>query len=43
MPPCVFFMPLEHALNILFKLVDLPRLIHSHLCQLPHAVVILLT
>jgi len=43
MTPRVFLMPLKHSINIPFKLQDLPRLIHGHLCQLLHAVIILLT
>ena len=43
MPPSVFLMSLKHSINVLFKLIDLPWLIHGHLSQLLHPVIILLS
>ena len=43
MTPGVRLLPLKHAINILFKLQDFGGLRLRHLCQLLHAVIILLT
>lgn len=41
--PSVFFVPLEHSINIFFKFYYFLGLIYSNSCQLFHTIVVLLT